>query len=74
MEKVKNTYPRYLLSNQMIVDFMCMSHDDMELYHTLSKEKLLHDRSNKTWWHGNDENYQKRTIPLFGVVIKKEIW
>jgi len=69
-----NPYPRYELSNGEIVDFMCMSHDDMELYHTLSKEKLLYDRANATWWHGNNENYPKRTTPLFGVVIQEVVW
>lgn len=66
-------YPRYLLSTGMIVDFMCMSHDNMELYHTVNKSKLLYDRENLTWWMGDDQEYPKRTTPLLGVVIQKEI-
>jgi len=50
-----------------------MSKDNMELYHTLHKKKLLYDRENKTWWSGDDQEYPKRTTPLLGVVIQKEI-
>lgn len=67
-------YPRYLLSNGLVVDFMCMSKDGIEFYHTLHKEKLLYDRENKTWWNGDSQEYPKRTNPLLGVVIEKEIW
>jgi hypothetical protein len=42
-----NHCPRYLLSNGIVVDFMCMSKDNMELYHTLHKQKLLYDRQIK---------------------------
>ncbi|HEY5632025.1 MAG TPA: hypothetical protein VIR31_07835 [Nitrososphaeraceae archaeon] len=51
-----------------------MSKDNMELYHTLHKEKLLYDRGNKTWWNGDGQEYPKRNTPLLGVVIEKEIW
>jgi len=71
---MNNPYPRYLLSNGLIVDFMCMSKDDMELYFTVNKSKLLYDRENKTWWEGDDQNYPKRTKPLLGVVIQNVIW
>ena len=71
-----NPYPRYLLNNGIIVDFMCMNRENLELYHSNPKGiKLIYDRQNNMFFKAKQNtDYPDRGIPLFGTIIEKEIY